>query len=149
MLTVAGVVACAIYTVMSSRYLAGSTALGVVVTQQTAALGFAIVLAAGSLATGHGGSLRDVSAEAWVSALTAGALYYGVAFWFYLHGLRSCSPGVAGLFINLVPVFGITAATVFLDERLTMRQWTGVAITISAVTAVAALQRRAPRPGGG
>ena len=141
-LTVAGVMACAVYTVMSSRYLATSTALSVVLIQQTAALGFATVLAAGSLAAGHAGSLRDVSGEAWLSALTAGALYYGVAFWFYLHGLRTCSPGVAGLFINLVPVFGITAATLFLDERLTTRQWIGVALTICAITAVAALQRR-------
>ncbi len=142
MLTVAGVTACAVYTVLSSRYLASSTALSVVLVQQTAALGFAIVLAGGALAAGHGGTLRGVSGEAWLSALAAGALYYGVAFWFYLHGLRTCSPGVAGLFINLVPIFGITTATVFLDERLTTRQWTGVAITISAITAVAALQRR-------
>jgi probable blue pigment (indigoidine) exporter len=145
-LTIAGVMACAVYTVLSSRYLADSTALGVVLIQQTAALGFAVVLAVASFATGHGGSLRDVSAAAWSSALAAGALYYGVAFWFYLNGLRTCSPGVAGLFINLVPVFGITTATVFLDERLTPRQWAGAAITISAVTAVAIIQRRSANP---
>lgn len=93
-----------------------------VIVQQSAALGFASVLAVGAFAAGHGGTLRDVSAGAWLSALAAGALYYGVAFWFYLHGLRTCSPGVAGLFINLVPIFGTTTATVFLDERLTTRQ---------------------------
>ncbi len=141
-LTVTGVIACAVYTVLSSRYLADSTALSVVIVQQAAALTFAFVLAIIAFSSGHGGSLRDVSAGAWFSALGAGALYYGVAFWFYLHGLRTCSAGVAGLFINLVPIFGIATATVFLNERLTQRQWTGAAITICAVTAVAALQHR-------
>lgn len=145
-LTIAGVLACAVYTVLSSRYLADSTALGVVLVQQMAALGFAVVLAIAAFATGHGGSLRDVSGAAWLSALAAGALYYGVAFWFYLEGLRTCSPGVAGLFINLVPIFGIASATVFLDERLTARQWAGAAITISAITTVAIIQRRPMNP---
>ncbi len=106
-LTIAGVIACAIYTVLSSRYLADSAPLGVVIVQQSAAFGFAALLAIAALAAGHGGTLDDVSTTAWVSALVAGALYYGVAFWFYLHGLRSCRPGIAGLFINLVPIFGV------------------------------------------
>ncbi len=141
-LTLAGVIACAIYTVLSSRYLADSTPLGVVIVQQTAALGFAAILAIVAFASGRGGSLHNVSATAWLSALAAGALYYGIAFWFYVHGLRTCSPGIAGLFINLVPIFGITTAALLLDERFSTRQWLGAAVTIGAVTAVAALQRR-------
>jgi drug/metabolite transporter (DMT)-like permease len=57
-------------------------------------------LAIGGLVTGHAGSLTDVSAAGWASALAAGALYYGIAFWFYLRGLRTCSPAIAGLFIT-------------------------------------------------
>ena len=140
-LTVAGVAACAIYTVLSSRYLADSSPLGVVIVQQTAALVFAAMLAVAAFAAGHGGSLDDVSATAWVSALAAGALYYGVAFWFYVHGLRTCSPGVAGLFINLVPIFGVASAALLLDERFTSRQWAGAVVTVAAVATVAVLRR--------
>ena len=141
-LTLGGVGACAVYTVLSSRYLGDESTLGVVRTQQSAALLFASVLGFGALITGHAGSLTDVSLTAWGSALAAGALYYGVAFWFYLHGLRTCSPGVAGLFINLVPVFGITSSALLLGERLSTRQWGGAAITLVAVTTVAVLQAR-------
>jgi drug/metabolite transporter (DMT)-like permease len=69
-------------------------------------------------------------------------LYYGVAFWFYLHGLRTCSPSVAGLFINLVPVFGIGSSALLLNEHLSARQWGGAAVILVAVTTVALVQRR-------
>jgi probable blue pigment (indigoidine) exporter len=141
-LTVAGVAACALYTVMSSRYLGDESTLGVVLLQQSSALGFAVLLGIGALVSGHARSLANVSATGWASALAAGALYYGVAFWFYLRGLRTCSPGVAGLFINLVPLFGVTSAVVLLGERLATRQWIGCAITLAAVTTVALIQSR-------
>ena len=141
-LTIAGVAACALYTVLSSRYLSDESTLGVVRLQQSAALGFAALLGIAALVTGHAGSLADVSPTGWVSALAAGAMYYGVAFWFYLRGLRTCSPAIAGLFINLVPVFGVTCAAVLLGERLTTRQWIGCVITLAAVTSVALLQTR-------
>src|SRR5688572_12172066 len=65
----------------------------------------------------------DVELDALGVALTlagvvACAFYYGVAFCFYVRGLRTCPPAVAGLFINLVPVFGVAAAGLLLDERL-------------------------------
>ena len=41
----------------------------------------------------------------------------------------------AGLFINLVPVFGITASYVVLGERLSPRQWVGAIVVIAAVAA--------------
>ncbi len=145
-LTLAGVCACAVYTVMSTRYLGDASTLGVVLLQQSSALGFAVALFGGAWVTGHAGSLADVSATAWLSALVSGALYYGVAFWLYLRGLRTCSPAVAGLFINLVPVFGVTAAAVLLDERLVGRQWVGAAIVLAAVTVLALVQSRTDRP---
>jgi probable blue pigment (indigoidine) exporter len=141
-LTLAGVGACAVYTVLSSRYLGDASTLGVVLLQQGTALAFAVLLGLGALAIGRTAGLGDVSSTAWTSAVVAGALYYGVAFWFYLHGLRTCSPAVAGLFINLVPVFGIAAATVLLDERFTGRQWVGGALALLAVTAVAVVHDR-------
>ena len=140
-LTLAGVGACAVYTVISSQYLGTASTLGVVLVQQSAAFAFAVLLFGGAVALDRVGELDDVSPIAWLSALTAGALYYGVAFWFYLRGLRTCSPAVAGLFINLVPVFGVTAAAVFLDERLVGRQWAGAAIVLAVVTALAFVSR--------
>ena len=105
--------------------------------QQITALLFALVLLAGSSVLSDPASLAGVSATAWLSAVAAGALYYGVAFWFYLAGLRGVTASVAGLFINLVPVFGIAASYVVLGERLSPRQWVGAMVVIAAVAAAA------------
>jgi drug/metabolite transporter (DMT)-like permease len=144
-LTMAGVGACAVYTVLASRYLVEQEpTLGVVVIQQSAALVFALLLGIGGLVAGSVGAPEAVSMTAWANALGAGALYYGFAFWWYLHGLRSLTPGVAGVFINLVPVFGISSSAIFLGERLAEWQWVGAAVTVAAVTVVAILQSRHP-----
>jgi drug/metabolite transporter (DMT)-like permease len=136
-LTLAGVGACATYTVMSRSLIREASTVPVVLMQQLAALLFAVVLLTVSLPVSGVPSLSGISATAWWSAIVAGALYYGVAFCFYLAGLRNVSAGQAGLFINLVPVFGITAGAVVLDEQLSSRQWIGAMIVIVAVAAVA------------
>ena len=136
-LTVAGVAACAVYTVLSSRFLVEATTVSVVFVQQVTALLFALVLLVGSLVVSDPASVAGVSATAWVSAVAAGALYYGVAFWFYLAGLRGVTASAAGVFINLVPVFGITASYIVLGERLSPRQWVGAVVVIAAVAASA------------
>jgi probable blue pigment (indigoidine) exporter len=141
-LTVAGVGACAIYTVLSSKYLADVSTLGVVLVQQAAALGFAVVLFAVSFVFGNPNSVADVSRAAWASALAAGVLYYGLAFWFYVTGLKGMTAGRAGLFINLVPVFGIAAGYVALDERLLGRQWLGAAVIIGSIVLMTIRQGR-------
>lgn len=141
-LTIAGVAACAVYTVLSSRYLIEATTVSVVFVQQVTALLFALVLLVGSLVLSDPAALAGVTATAWFSALAAGALYYGVAFWFYLAGLRGVTASFAGLFINLVPVFGITASYIVLGERLSGRQWIGAIVVIAAVAAAAFYVRR-------
>jgi drug/metabolite transporter (DMT)-like permease len=141
-LTVAGVAACAAYTVMSSKFLIEASTLNVVAVQQTAAFAFSLALLAGWALVGDPRSLTGVSTTAWVSAIVAGVLYYAVAFWFYVTGLRRMRPGVAGMYINLIPVFGLAASFLFLDERMTARQWLGAALILAAVATIARLQSR-------
>jgi drug/metabolite transporter (DMT)-like permease len=119
--------------VLSSRFLVEATTVSVVFVQQVTALLFAVVLLAGALVLSDPASLAGVSATAWASAVAAGALYYGVAFWFYLAGLRCVTASAAGVFINLVPVFGITASYIVLGERLSPRQWVGAIVAVAAV----------------
>lgn len=145
-LTVAGVAACAVYTVLSSKFLTNASPLSVVLVQQAAALVFAVALFAGSVLVTDPRSLTDASATAWLSAIGAGVLYYAVAFWFYVTGLSGTAPGVAGMFINLIPVFGIASSYVFLGERLTGRQWFGAGLILVAVVAIAKRRASAPHP---
>ncbi|MDQ4052798.1 MAG: DMT family transporter [Actinomycetota bacterium] len=140
-LTLAGVLACALYTVLARRLLLDDASVSVALVQQAAALGFALVVLAGAQAvTGDELDLGSMGLADWLGATASGVLYYGLAFWFYLAGLRQVSAAVAGSFITLVPVFGVAGGYV-VGERLTAWQWVGAAVVVAAVAVVAVRQR--------
>jgi drug/metabolite transporter (DMT)-like permease len=145
-LTLAGVTACAVYTVVSRRLMGSDPALTVVLVQQSCALVFALGMLGVAGVDGWLSSLTTVSATAWISGALSGLIYYAVAFWCYLTGLRGLSASAAAVFINLVPVFGIAAGYLVLGERLSGRQWLGAATVVVAVTASALLQMEPARP---
>jgi drug/metabolite transporter (DMT)-like permease len=62
-------------------------------------------------------------------------LYYALAFWLYLTGLRRIPAALAGLFLNLIPVFGVTTGYL-LGERLGFLQSLGSGLIIAAVGAM-------------
>lgn len=132
-LTLAAVAACAIYTVLSRRWMINESSLRVVIYQQTAALGFALILL--SVVGLAGGIPVDsaISAGSWVSAIVSGCLYYGIAFSLYLTGLQRTPASVAGQYINLIPLFGVAASNVILGEQLHTRAWIGAVMVVGAV----------------
>lgn len=143
-LTMAGVACCATYTVATRHWLsAASSTLRVVATQQTYALAFAVILlvVVGLL----GGQVwpTEVSLAGWASLIASGILYYGLAYSFYLAGLRHVPASLASAVFYLIPVFGIAAGTA-LGERLDVRQWIGAGIVILAVALVAIRMARTP-----
>lgn len=121
-LTLAGVGACAVYTVISRKLIVTDSTLVVITVQQSCALVFSVALLAATILIGRSTPMPVVSASAWISAVVSGVLYYAAAFWFYLSGLPRVPAALAGVFINLIPVFGIAAGHVLLGERLTGRQ---------------------------
>lgn len=135
-LTLAGVAACAFYTVISRKWITTEATIEVVAVQQAAALVFALVLAL-VVGAASGSGLPDASATAWASAVTSGILYYGFGFWLYLTGLRHVPAIRAGLFLTLIPLFGILAGRLLLDEALSPRQWVGGLLIVVAVSAIA------------
>jgi probable blue pigment (indigoidine) exporter len=144
-LTLAGVGACAAYTVICRRLLADDAALPVVLVQQACALIFAVAVFAAAYLAGWSPALGHVSGWAWMSAVVAGALYYAIAFWLYLTGLREVPASVAGIYLTLIPAFGITSGYLLLSEHLTARQWLGAGVVIAAVAALTLLDGRPAR----
>jgi drug/metabolite transporter (DMT)-like permease len=113
----------------------------VVLAQQAAALGFAVVLATVvGMAGGTGWDLAGLGAGAWLGAAASGVLYYGLGFWFFVTGLRQVPASYAGAFLPLIPVFGV-AAGYLTGERLEPRQWLGAVIIVAATAAIALRQR--------
>lgn len=60
---------------------------------------------------------------AWI-ALTQTVLFYAAVFW----GIAHAGAGVAALLSNTDPLFIAALAALFLGERLSARQWTGVLV---------------------
>ena len=137
-LTVAAVSACAFYAVLTRRLLLDDSSLAVVLAQQVAALCFAVVAAGVASAIGAAEVGWPDDLATWALAATSGVVYYGVAFWCFVGGLRGVPVSVAGTFLPLIPVFGLAVAHV-LGDRLVDRQWIGAALVILAAAGAAIL----------
>lgn len=141
-LTLAAVAACAFYTVLARRLLLDDASVSVVLVQQVAALALAVLLVATvELWDGDAWGVGSPSRLTWAGAVLSGVLYYGLAFWLYLSGLRGSSAAGAGFFLTLIPVFGVAAGHL-VDERLTGLQWMGAVVVVAAVIVLTLLQTR-------
>ena len=136
-LTVGAVTACAFYTVLTRRLLLDDSSLAVVLVQQLAALAFALVIAGIAWAIGTSDLGLPADSAMWALAAASGMVYYGLAFWFLVGGLRGVPASIAGSFFPLIPVFGL-AAGYLVGDRLTDRQWLGATLVVVATAAATA-----------
>jgi drug/metabolite transporter (DMT)-like permease len=135
-LTVVGVVACAVYTVATRRWLLGTdSTFGVVLAQQLYALALALVVVLALALTGQEVLPERVTVFGLASAAASGLLYYAFAYSFYLSALRSVRASVAAASFYLIPVFGVAAGW-FVGERLQPLQWLGALLVIVSVAAI-------------
>ena len=132
-LILAGVLCCGLYTVLSRKMASGVDPLLTVSLQQTAGLLWALAIWPWELGKYPSDFVLGFSPGEIAGATASGIMYYAAAFWFYLSGLSRVRASVAGGFINLIPVFGIATAYVFLGERLTATQWVGATTIVLAV----------------
>jgi drug/metabolite transporter (DMT)-like permease len=131
-----GVACCAFYTVLTRRMVTDLDPLLIVVLQQTLALAWALAIWPLEWARGEAVSLATISAANWGWAALSGVLYYALAFWCYVIGLKQLPASMVGLFLNLIPIFGVAGAYLFLGERLTTVQWFGGILILLAVVMV-------------
>ena len=136
LLILAGVLCCALYTVLARRLELRHDPLLIVAAQEAVALVWALLIWPFELRGLGLASLGQVPLSAWAWAAVSGVIYYALAFWFYLRGLQRMEASRAGLSLNLIPVFGLSTAYLFLGERLSAAQWAGAALILAAVTGV-------------
>jgi probable blue pigment (indigoidine) exporter len=139
-LTFLAVVACALYSILLRRLDLTDGTLPIVFLQQSSALAFAVVV----LIVVSEQPLRaviDGTPLHLASAILAGALYYGVAFLLYVAGLRRTSAHHAGMFLTLIPVFGVLFSALLLGERLEARQLLGSAVVVGSMTVLSTRMR--------
>lgn len=144
LLTILGVLCCALYSVITRRIVARLDPIVLVALQQTVALGWALLIWPIEWWRGEFADLTAVSSSVWALAVASGVVYYGLAYYFYLTALAKIPVSVASQFFNLIPVFGVGGAYVFLGERLSLAHWIGGGLIISAVIGI--LGQYAPEP---
>jgi drug/metabolite transporter (DMT)-like permease len=142
-LILGGVLCCALYTVLARKITAAIHPLFTVTLQQTVGLTWAVILWPFEWHQQGASPVSTLTSTELLGAAVSGVMYYGAAFWLYLKGLACVPASVAGGFLNLIPVFGIATAFVFLGERLTVVQWAGAGTIILAVFVLLSLE--APR----
>jgi probable blue pigment (indigoidine) exporter len=136
-LTLAGVGCCAVYTVVTRRFIPNAAETGQVVLSQQAhalLLGFVLIL----LVTLLGGQVvpTGLTPLGLASAVGSGVLYYAGAYWFYLGALRRVPASIAASSFYLIPIVGLAGGAVLLGERLAASQWLGAAIVLGSVLAI-------------
>ena len=104
-----------------------------VVAQQAYALALAFVLVSAAWILGGAVQPEAVTPIGIASAVGSGVLYYGLAYWLYLTGLRRVPASIAAASFYLIPIFGVAGGFLFLGERLEPSQWVGAAIVLSAI----------------
>lgn len=130
-LVLAGVLCAAVYVVCSSRMAAATEPLPALIGQQVVAVVFAAGL---HLALGGAGlSIPPVSTSGWLLAVSSGIVQYACAFWLYLWALKGLRADEAGMYLSLIPVFGLMIAIPVLGERLTAMQWMGTIVIIATI----------------
>lgn len=135
-LVLLGTVFAAVYVVSSSRLLAATPPLVLTCLQQSVGLGVALGVLSLALALGAERIPAAPGAGMLALALASGVVQYAAAFWLYLVGLRHLPVGVAGLFLTLTPLFGMSGGMLFLGEAATAPQLLGAALILGAVATV-------------
>jgi drug/metabolite transporter (DMT)-like permease len=116
------------------------SAISIVFTQQVAALIFALSL----MLTKFGLTTLPITALSPFNifeAAVGGIAYYGLAFYFYVLGLRMTTAVHAGTYLTLIPVFGLVFSFFLLGERISSQAFLGALIVIGAVGYLALVDR--------
>lgn len=137
LLILTAVFCCAVYTVLSRRLVTHIDPVLLTAVQQLVSLVWAAAIwIVVGFVTDKGAAAEPVPFSTWLWAALSGVVYYGLAFWFYITGLKQTTASQAGFFLNLIPIFGLTGAYAFLNERLTLVQGVGALLILAAVFAL-------------
>ena len=141
-LLLAGTLFAAFYVIATRRLVGTIEPLPLSALQQSVGLVWTLGVLAITLLTGLTTlGLDGLSWTVLLMAAASGVIQYALAFWFYLFALQSLPANIAGFYLTLIPVFGIAAAFVFLDETLSGLQWIGATLIVVSVGIVSRLQR--------
>ena len=101
-------------------------------------LGATVMIGAALLLPLYLGEIASGRSAVWNLAAGAGLIYFAVfpsilAYLFWNHGVHQVGANRAGLFLYLIPVFGIALAVAFLGENLRLFHLTGALLIFTGI----------------
>jgi O-acetylserine/cysteine efflux transporter len=143
LLVAGGVLSASLYTIVAKRFDDGSDALSLTAWQFTVATLVSLLVTIGHWTVGSG--TVSAAPRFWLVAVIVGAGGFGLSFLLFNTVIVRVDAAQAAVLLNLIPVFGVVSAVVFLGEGLTGRDALGAVLVGSSVLYFAIVDRRDAR----
>jgi len=131
LLVAGGVLSASLYTIVAKRFDDGSDALSLTTWQFSVATLVSLLVAIPRWAAGTG--TVSASPRFWLVAVLVGAGGFGLSFLLFNMVIVQVDASRAAVILNLIPVFGVASAVIFLGEGMTGRDALGAVLIGSSV----------------
>ncbi len=142
LLVAGGVLSASLYTIVAKRFDDGSDPLSLTAWQFTVAALVSLLVTAARWAGGSGGGTVSAAPRFWLVAVLVGAAGFGLSFLLFNTMIVQVDAGRAAVVLNLIPVFGVASAVLFLGEGMTARDVFGAVLIGSSVVYFAVADHR-------
>jgi O-acetylserine/cysteine efflux transporter len=141
LLVAGGVLSASLYTIVAKRFDDGSDALSLTTWQFSVAAFVSLLVSVPHWASGT--MVVPAAPRFWLVAVLVGVGGFGLSFLLFNMVITQVDAGRAAVVLNLIPVFGIASAVIFLGEGMTRRDALGAVLTGSSVLYFAIADHRA------
>lgn len=138
----AGVLSASLYTIVAKRFDDGSDAFSLTAWQFTVATLVSLAATMARWAAGSETLPLSVAPRLWLAAVLVGVAGFGVSFLLFNLVIVQVDAGWAAVILNLIPVFGLLSAVIFLREGLTRSDVIGAVLVGSSVLYFVITDRR-------
>jgi O-acetylserine/cysteine efflux transporter len=152
LLVAGGALSASLYTIVAKRFDDGCDSLSLTAWQFTVAALASLLVSVVRWTAGAGTGARPAAPGFWLAAVLVGAGGFGLGFLLFNTVIVQVDAGRAAVVLNLIPVFGVAGAVVFLGEGVTARDGIGAVLIGSSVLYFAIADHRgaaARDPGSG
>jgi O-acetylserine/cysteine efflux transporter len=133
LLVAGGVLSASLYTIAAKRFDDGADALSLTTWQFTVATLASLLVTAVRWAADPGAGTVSAAPRFWLAAVLVGTGGFGLSFLLFNTVIVEVDAGQSAVVLNLIPVFGVASAVLFLGEGFTARDALGAVLIGSSV----------------
>jgi O-acetylserine/cysteine efflux transporter len=137
-----GVLSASLYTIVAKRFGDDSDALSLTTWQFTVATLVTLGVSAAAWGTGSESLPAAVAPRFWLAAALVGVAGFGISFLLFNTVISRVDAGQAAVVLNLIPVFALLSAVMFLGEGVTRSDAIGAVLVGASVLYFTIADRR-------